>query len=386
VRYSIFGYYGQGNTGDEAILKSLIDGISRRSSESIISVYSNNPRSTKEQFGIDSYRFFPLRLLKTFRCLVSRARYDFFSAYLNFFKTDIVIIGGGGLFFDTPETNRWMKGYLKLIDYAKFFNKKVAVIGVSVGPINHESSYRFLYESFEKLDLISVRDQNSKDILVKCGMSESRIHLVPDLVFTMESASSDRIADILSTEDLASEKNIIAMTPCVYNAKLEGWSEQYALLCAYLTESFNVDIWLIPMQKSKDNSDLGALLLFYNKLPENIKLHVKVVYGDYQPDDIQALIGLADFVFAERLHGTIMAFNTCRAFMSLAYMPKVSNLLNDIGMQASSVSMQDFLSGSCFERLAAAIKNSFELEYAIEAPHNVRVSAQKNFSLLHDLL
>jgi hypothetical protein len=88
-----------------------------------------------------------------------------------------------------------------------------------------------------------------------------RIHLVPDLVFTMESTPSDRIADILSTEDLASEKKIIAMTPCVCNAKLEWWSEQYVSLCAYLTESFNVDIGLIPMQKSKDNSDLGASLL-----------------------------------------------------------------------------------------------------------------------------
>jgi hypothetical protein len=111
----------------------------------------------------------------------------------------------------------------------------------------------------------------------------------------MENAPSYRIADILSTKDLASEERIIAMTPCVYNAKLEGWSEQYASLCAYLTESFNVDIWLKPMQKSKDNSDLGTLLLFYNNPPENIKLYVKVVYEDYQPDDVQALIGLADF-------------------------------------------------------------------------------------------
>jgi hypothetical protein len=71
--------------------------------------------------------------------------------------------------------------------------------------------------------------------------------------------------------------------------------------------------------------------------------------------------------------------------MSLAYMPKVSNFLNDIGMQAPSVSMEDFLSGSFFERIASAIKSSFESERSIEAPHNFRVSAQKSFSLLYDL-
>jgi hypothetical protein len=71
--------------------------------------------------------------------------------------------------------------------------------------------------------------------------------------------------------------------------------------------------------------------------------------------------------------------------MSLAYMPKVSSFLNDIGMQASSVSMEDFLSGSFFERIASVIKNSFESEHSIEATHNFRVSAQKNFSLLYDL-
>lgn len=45
-RLSVYGYYGQGNAGDEAILEALIMGIKNICPTSVISVYSALPEET----------------------------------------------------------------------------------------------------------------------------------------------------------------------------------------------------------------------------------------------------------------------------------------------------------------------------------------------------
>ena len=138
TKFFIFGYYGQGNAGDEAILAALIDGIKAEIPNSDVSVYSANPTETKKTHKVNAFHFFGLDTKSVIKSLIRKSRFDFINGFSNFLKSDVVIIGGGGLFFDTQETNKWIFGYLKLIRQAKRFGKKVALVGISVGPLHHK--------------------------------------------------------------------------------------------------------------------------------------------------------------------------------------------------------------------------------------------------------
>jgi len=79
----ISGYYGYGNTGDEAILSAMIEDFRTRIPEVEIVVVSGNPEETKTHHHVDAIALANLQLIiRTIN------------------GSDFVILGGGGLFHD----------------------------------------------------------------------------------------------------------------------------------------------------------------------------------------------------------------------------------------------------------------------------------------------
>src|SRR5690242_16551873 len=85
------GYYGFGNTGDEAILAALLTGLARRRPEDRFVVLSGDPDDTRRRHGVAAIAW---RDVEALAAEVAQA--------------DLVILGGGGLFQDywgfDPET------------------------------------------------------------------------------------------------------------------------------------------------------------------------------------------------------------------------------------------------------------------------------------------
>ncbi|WP_062059822.1 polysaccharide pyruvyl transferase family protein [Cellvibrio sp. OA-2007] len=347
TRFSIFGYYGQGNAGDEAILAALIDGIKTELPKAHISVCSANPEDTKIEHRINAFPYFGIDLKSIIKGVLGKNRKSYLNAIISFFRSDVIVIGGGGLFFDNPETNRWFFGYIRLIHRAKRFGKKVALVGISVGPLHHKSSEEAIKQTFALVDLISVRDNTSRDTLIRCGVAPDKIHVIPDLVFTLNSASDERIAEILAHESFPTQgSRNIALTPCCYNIKQSGWIEQYVAFCERATTELDCNLWLIPMQRNNNHDDLSAIESIYSKLSPDTKSRTHKLFGRYSAKEIQGIISKADFVLAERLHGSIMAINTNTPVMSIAYMPKVNGVLELAKLTDRLIPMNNFIDGN----------------------------------------
>lgn len=347
TRFSIFGYYGLGNAGDEAILSALIDGIRAELPNASISVCSARPDETKKNHQVNAFPFFGMTPKSIIKGLLRRTRAYYINAVISFFRSDIIIIGGGGLFFDSKETNEWIFGYINLIHRAKRFGKKVALVGISVGPLYHKHSEDVIAEAFALVDLISVRDNTSRDTLIRCGVAPDRIHVIPDLVFTLNSASDMRVKEILTTESFPKgDCHNIALTPCCYNAAQSGWLQQYIAFCERAVAELDCNLWLIPMQRNNSHDDLAAIEAILTGLSEKAKNQAFTLRGIYSAKEIQGIISKADFVLAERLHGSIMAINTEIPVMSIAYMPKVVGVLELASLEDKLITNLDFLSGA----------------------------------------
>lgn len=387
ARFSIFGYYGQGNAGDEAILSALIDGIRAEFPNANICVCSAHPEETRRNHQVDAFRFFGIDPKSIIKNLLRTTRLDYIKAVISFLRSDIVIIGGGGLFFDNQETNKWIFGYINLIHRAKRFQKKIALVGISVGPLYHKDSEEAIQKAFALVDLISVRDNASKGTLIRCGILPERILVVPDLVFTLDSASNERVAKILNNELFpAKDSRNIVLTPCCYNTKQSGWLEQYIAFCEKAVTELDCNLWLIPMQRNDNHDDLSAIKTIYAGLSESVQARAYLLNGHYNAKEIQGIISKADFVLAERLHGSIMAINTNTPVMSIAYMPKVNGVLELANLSDNIITNDDFLSGAFHDRLFLFCKKNIgsPLDADLTQPHPRHLATQ-NFRYLSQL-
>lgn len=352
VRFSIFGYYGQGNAGDEAILAALTDGIKTTIPSATISVYSADPKETSATHQVEAFNQFSLDLKFIIKGVLGSSRKNYIKSVYNFLRSDVIIIGGGGLFFDSIETNKWIYGYLKLIHRAKRLGKKVALVGISVGPLHHQDSEVAIGEAFSRADLISVRDNSSKELLIKCGVMAEKVHVIPDLVFTLQSAPDERIQEIISDEGLRiNNQSNIALTPCCYNTAQTGWLTQYIAFCEEAVSELDSNLWLVPMQRNNSHDDLSAINEIFAGLSEATKKRTRILAKNYNAKEVQGVLSKADFVLAERLHGSIMALNTGTPFMGIAYMPKVVGVLALAGLQKNIINFDSFLSGEAMEEI-----------------------------------
>lgn len=383
ARYCLFGYYGQGNLGDEAILASMVAGLSSAGIQ--LTVYSDDPILVSGMHQVDSCNIFPITLVRFAKSLLKRDRLSILRAIWRFIRADVIVIGGGGLFFDTPETNRWMKGYVSLVGLAKRLRKKVAIVGVSVGPIHHWDSRGELKRAFEHSDLITVRDGPSRALLIDCGVEQSEIRVVPDFVFALPSCEQTRAAEILKAETGFTGSDFVVLAPCVYNIGVEGWIDSYRALITEIISTSKRSVVLVPMQRTNGHDDFYAIERIIEKIDPSVLARVGWIAGAYSPTEIQGVFSLASFVFSERLHGTIMAANTGRPFMSLAYMPKVAGVLDMLGNPTSGVSMDAFCKQEYFQALREALQTSVKEPGKNNSPYSFQEEAKRNFDYLIDL-
>lgn len=117
----ISGYYGQLNTGDEAILRVLVDKLKeyeRKSNSSLnIVVLSSRPELTAKLYNVEA---------------VNRKKIP---SVIKAIKRCDIFISGGGSLFQNETSNRSLYYYLFQIFLAKLFGKKVFIFSQGIGPI-----------------------------------------------------------------------------------------------------------------------------------------------------------------------------------------------------------------------------------------------------------
>jgi polysaccharide pyruvyl transferase WcaK-like protein len=153
----VTGYYGFGNTGDEAILSALVTGLRRRLPALRIVVLSGDPGQTRHRHGVDAIAWRdPLAIGQEVR------------------KCDLVVIGGGGLFQDyngieadtllTPR-HGGITFYAGPAILAALAGKPFAFHGLGFGPLESAEGRRIVAAIARSAARISVRDEGSRALL-----------------------------------------------------------------------------------------------------------------------------------------------------------------------------------------------------------------------------
>lgn len=328
---AILGYYGLANTGDEAILDCLLQNLSTDFPEFRVTVFSSDVPYTEKHHNISAVqsslpnRFYDLMLRS-----IGRNRKNFYRTLSTFVNADVLLVGGGGLFHDTPQGNRHFLNVLHKIVWAKRLGIRVAVLSVTIGPLHFEESKRRLREVLSGVDLITVREDQSKAMLSEIGLSHPQTFVTGDVVHLLQPAAEERLREIIEDERLDTTSSpVIGVSLCTYQRNYPGRIQSIAAFCDHVISRYGAHVWFIPMQTSllHDDRTEARAVLRYVRNPGAIKC----IEGQYAPREILGLIGKTQAMLAERLHGSIMAINANVPCFGIGYSPKVTWLFDKIG-------------------------------------------------------
>lgn len=308
------GYFGFSNSGDDAILKSIIESFKSLDPNLNIKVLSKDTDLTEREYGVaavDRFKFFDVR--KSLKA------------------SDMLISGGGSLLQDkTSSRSIWY--YLLIMKLAKRYKKKVFVYSNGVGPINKRFNRNITRRVLNKVDYITLRDKDSYDFIKSIGVNNPNVKVLSDPVFNLKEASDESVRKKF---DINEDTVLVSIRSWMDDEKLI--SELSKFLNYLLDDGKN--IVFMPMQTPRDTT-------ISEKIAANIKSS-KIIDEKYPVEILMSLMKNADFIVAMRLHAMIYAIHQNLPFIGLSYDPKTETLLKDfdesINIDVDAINYDDLL-------------------------------------------
>lgn len=345
ITIALSGYYGYGNSGDEAVLHAIVQALREEADRMGVDVrpivLSGNPAATERVHGVEAVH--RMRLGEVRRALR---------------EADALISGGGSLLQDvtSPKSIPYYLGVLRL---AQWMGKPTFVYAQGIGPVRRKTLFGPMIRSvFRAARYVSVRDEESKALLSSFGLEVSRIDVVPDPVMGLCGEPSRELQP-------ADGGPVIGLSVRYWRddrRDLQAIADGIALALDRIPVA---KIRLLPFHLPDDRE---ASLLVADRLcgagiaDSRIETHE----GAEHPDRMLRETAACDVLVGMRLHSLIYAATSFVPPIGVSYDPKIDQFLNRI--DETAVGSTDALSP---EALAHAIEGK------IGSADAWRISARK---------
>lgn len=305
-RYDVMisGYYGFDNSGDDSILKAIVTSLKELKPDINILALSNNPVQTKSVYGVDSIH-----------------RFDFIKIFKKLKYTSLLISGGGSLIQDVTS-DKSLAYYLSVIKLALMRRTKVMLYSNGIGPIQNKRNYRKVKKILDKVDLITLREQSSKDELEKIGVSNPNVIVTADPAFTLKPTNDETVNKILRKMGLRTDDEYICISVRPWKNLGKEFEDAVAHVADYVKKTYGLECVIVPMQCPKD-TEISKRIAIKSKsgvvAPENLT-----------PSEILGLTKRAKLIIGMRLHTLIYAAATNTPIIGLIYDPKITAVMDEL--------------------------------------------------------
>lgn len=278
MRAVVSGYYGFGNTGDEAIALAISRELRTRGVRPLL--LSNTPAETARELGCEAAaRMNPLALA---------------GALL---RSQVLLSGGGGLLQDKTSA-RTLTYYLGVIRLARLLGRRVVVFNQSVGPLSPEGG-RKVAAALRGVRVI-VRDRGSLETLRQLGVSGE--------------LGGDPALLLSPTPGLARDAGTVIVAP------RGDVTDATATLLDVVADLRARGRRVVALSFMPEHDDAAAHSLGADE-----------VLSTRDPQVALDAIAQAGFVIGVRLHAVILAAAASVPFAGIAYDPKVLGFCQDAG-------------------------------------------------------
>lgn len=359
-RILISGYYGLRNTGDEAVLSAIIKGFRAQSDDCEVIVLSQSPEETAATHGVRT-------LPRMSPSVVSEAIKE----------CDLFVSGGGSLLQDATSLKSLIY-YLLVILEAKRRRRKVMVLGQGIGPLRRGISRILTARTLSGLDLITVRDAQSAELLRELGV-RGRIEVTADPTFILDPCPADESGRLLCEAGLNENEDIIAVS-------LRKWPETPELEAAAskalsaLAERVPAKFLLVTMQ-TPDDEEIARKVADSIGMPDRFMVQPAL----WSANQLLGVLSRCRLVVGMRLHALIFAAAAGTPSLGIVYDPKVEQFVKMTGQEG--ISLGDTEAGRLADRAAQAWAQRDDLASRLaQTVPPLRDAAMRNFELAAELL
>jgi polysaccharide pyruvyl transferase CsaB len=340
----IDGYYGFNNLGDEAVLRGILKDMAAAAPEAHIRVMSHDPQLTSRLHSVAAVN-----------------RYDFAQVTAAVESSDVVVVGGGGLFH---EHYRLRLRDLMIHNYfsttcilAKAFDKPLYYYAIGLGPFFTEEGFAVGRFVVSLADSLAVRDEYSLEFARY--LKSKNVVMTADPAFLLSPTgkiekSNERIVFISLREwvDRPLEERIIKeISRAVTEMVNTGLAERIVFL--------PFQIW-----DQEEHNDTRLFPKLIAALPEN--MHDKVSQSIVtDPQEMINLLSQGSLVIGERLHSSILAASAGIPFIALGYDRKVEYLCRGLGLTDLCLNVSKDFSNDLIEKARYICENEDKVKSEI---------------------
>jgi len=357
---AILGYYGYGNCGDDALLEAILCDISAIRPYFSPTILSAKPAKTAQDYGVRAIN-----------------RFNIFAVNRLFKKTKLFIAGGGSLVQDVTSTKSLFY-YLYIISLAKKRNLPVMLYGNGIGPINKPFNRRLAAKVLNGVDVITLRDFKSAELLKSMGVTAPQIKITADPALGLECGSEEEGRRILSHYGLRDGEKFFCMSVRKWR-DMGDTAQSFADICDMAYEKFSLVPVILPMQYSKD-------IQLSLEVAQKAKCRCIVINESLSAERILSVMGLSEAAVAVRLHILIFGTLLGKPVLGVDYDPKVSSFLSFVG-QNHCLSAKSLTEGTYKKSAEVFFENYPEIARSMgERLTHLKEAARENARIAVELI
>lgn len=364
MRYLLYGYYGQGNFGDDVLLRAMIEGIRARDPGACFNVY--NLASVAGYAGDARVRFTGLaRYTQSMRKRPWRLVPYLVMLMRWLTRSDVLVIGGGTLFIDKGRFNVSLALLYFSMLLAKVMSRRVVIAGVGVDRLSHPASRWLTRRIFSAAEFVAVREASA---LPYVAHRPERTKLAADLALALDLGEVTTPARTRQTIGLCfidyfrtveySERDHAAYEAAIFQL-IEKYRHGYDFVC--ITFQRNVgqrDDWLVPQ--------------WLERYPGSVVLHVDSI------DSARAAVATVDVIVTTRFHLGLLGVIWGKPVVVIDHELKMASLAEDFALPAIPIATLTLGQDINLERLLA----SYDREVTARHLATQRARVALNFAWL----
>lgn len=227
-------------------------------------------------------------------------------------------------------------GHAYLFILLMLLKKPIVIYAQTIGPIGiTEPLIKML---LNKMSLITVREEESMDYLVKIGVSSPSI-LTADPAFSLPTISNKEIDNIIENEAIETKKPIIGMCLSSETARyhfrddLEKFTKLFATVIDTLIDRYDVQVVLVPFSTWKGHG--GDDRVVSREIIAQIKRKhaVKLLKSEYNPVELRGLISKCALFIGSRGHSCMIALSSNVPTIAVGHNPKFFGIMKMVGLE-----------------------------------------------------
>jgi polysaccharide pyruvyl transferase CsaB len=376
----ISGYYGHGNTGDEAILSAIAGQLQGHQ----LTVVSLDPKYTGNIQGLNAVDFFDTEAIE------QEVR-----------RSDLVIVGGGGLFQEFPDityydsrvSRLFHRHEGKVMDFAivpiiaAVYRKPLFFLSMGIGPFFAEEAKAFYRYVLSLPSGVTVRDGYSLAWARALG-AEGRTSLSADPAFLLTGDPGEKTAPLLEKYGLTEKQFVIlSFRDWIYPSLVEEKIGHVAHALSDFLSMNNLMAAFLPFQKGSrqdhPTEDRKIAHLLIPMLNERIRDRVVLIEDDLPLQQFLAFMKKGLFGIGMRYHFLIFSFLSNIPTIALSYDEKCSVLMREMGMEDLSLEIFSLDSAILFDKMKSIAEqvHAYEEIVRMNLPQ-MKARAVKPFTML----